>query len=134
MASDFNRLAKDMAGVAKRVEAGGNKVVRKASLQILSNVTLATPVDTGRARANWITSINSRSQLQRPTIISAGASVSEGASLIRATVAGSVVYIQNNLPYINRLNNGWSQRAPAGFVERAIRNALSALTKAGILS
>lgn len=134
MPSDFNRLASDMAKLAKRVEAAPPKVVKQASLQILTNITLATPVDTGRARSNWIVSINRPSQLIRPEILTAGASVNAGASQIKQAVAGKSVWIQNNLPYINRLNGGWSQRAPAGFVERAIKAALSSLKNAGILS
>ena len=134
MPSEFNRLASDMAKLAKRVEKGAPKVVRQASLQILTNVTLATPVDTGRARSNWIVSINRPSQLIRPEILKAGSAINAGASEIKQAVAGKSIWIQNNLSYINRLNDGWSKRAPAGFVEKAIKAALSSLRNAGILS
>ena len=30
------------------------------------------------------------------------------------------IYIQNNLPYANRLENGWSNQAPAGMVALTI--------------
>ena len=30
--------------------------------------------------------------------------------------AGHVFYLVNNLPYIRRLEQGWSQQAPAGMV------------------
>ena len=35
------------------------------------------------------------------------------------------IYITNNVPYINSLNGGHSQHAPAGFVERAIVKAVT---------
>ena len=33
------------------------------------------------------------------------------------------VYISNNLPYIQRLNDGYSQQAPENFVESAVQVA-----------
>lgn len=55
-----------------------------------------TPVDTGNARSRWVM-----------------------ADL------GPQIDIINDAPYIMRLNDGWSKQAPAGFVERAIDEALA---------
>ena len=35
------------------------------------------------------------------------------------------IYITNNVPYIDRLNNGWSQQSPAGFVDKAVQVAVT---------
>ncbi len=53
-----------------------------------------------------------------------GASAAETINQARAVLAtkkpGQKIYITNNLPYIRRLNDGYSKQAPAGFVERAV--------------
>lgn len=95
--------------VVQRVE----KQVRATALDLLGTLKVRTPVDTGRARANWHLDIGSPSvQLIAPggdpTPSFAGYSIEK------------TVFISNNVPYIRRLNEGHSQQAPAGFVEDSI--------------
>jgi len=63
-------------------------LVRAATLEADRRLKLGSPVDTGRFRSNWQTEIQDYS--------------------------GSV---SNNLPYAERLANGWSKQAPAGWVD-----------------
>ena len=47
--------------------------------------------------------------------------IAEATALVSGVKAGDTVYISNNLEYIQALNEGHSQQAPAGFVEKAVQ-------------
>jgi hypothetical protein len=107
--------------------------VRKICLDLLTGIVLKTPVDTGRARANWFTSIGSPSgNVTASTDPSGSSAISSGLSAI-SKATGNVLWITNNLPYIYRLefgtyNNGpktvggFSRQAPAGMVRVTIND------------
>lgn len=144
-ARDFQRRLGDLA---VRVEAGGARAVRRAALAIDQTLVLATPVDTGRARANWIASINvpadgvdefftppaartkeaheaaasvntSRALEQAQAVINAARGPTRGAGGRFQTPS---IWLTNNLPYIDALNRGSSpQQAGGHFVELAVK-------------
>jgi hypothetical protein len=107
--------------------------VRKICLDLLTGIVLKTPVDTGRARANWFTSINSPSaNVTVSTDPSGSSTISSGLSAI-SKATGNVLWITNNLPYIYRLEfggypngpkttGGFSSQAPAGMVRVTVNN------------
>lgn len=92
------------------------KAVRSTALVVDAELVRRTPVDTGRARANWLPSLNSPDV----KIVAPGAKPN-----IENTLAGfsikDTVLITNNLPYIRKLNDGSSLQAPKGFVQDAIQ-------------
>lgn len=93
--------------------------VQVIAMDTLRGVVLKSPVDTGRFRGNWIVSVNSPSMEQTPaTDASGSATINKGMSAIEGydVETTSRIYIQNNLPYGNRLENGWSKQAPKGMV------------------
>ncbi|MCP4246070.1 MAG: HK97 gp10 family phage protein, partial [bacterium] len=53
----LNQFTRDLSAFSAGIEEEVNKVKRDAALRVLTGVTLATPVDTGRARGNWTASI-----------------------------------------------------------------------------
>ena len=99
-------------------------VVRKIAFEVLKGVVQKTPVDTGRAKANWnlgFGQINNR--------------ITENTTFRLITPPkGSgkrIIYITNHLPYINFLEQGSSKQAPQGMVdltmldiERSIRRVI----------
>lgn len=88
-------------------------------LKILSRTVLKTPVDTGRAKGNWIVSFGVPDPMTDITSMDKKgvAAINEGANKL-GTYPDTlpVIYIQNNLPYANRLENGWSGQAPQGML------------------
>ena len=104
-----------------------NREVRGVSLNLLRGLIRLTPVDTGRAKGNWFVSIanpnreisNDRRQAQ---------AFSEGAINIALAKgrAYPTVTISNNLPYIERLNDGYSMQAPKKFVETELDRIVNA--------
>lgn len=112
---------------------------RAVALKLFGAVIKDTPVDTGRLRSNWQTS------LQSPDYGTSSTNTSEAMEKL-TLVAGSLVtgaesiLMCNSLPYTRRIEyDGWSHtKAPQGMVNknvirfRAILSGqLSALKKGG---
>lgn len=143
--NDLRSFQRRMKALGKRLDESAAKVTRRTVLAIDQAVVMATPVDTGRARSNWITAIGFRPEhTQEP--YSPGEMGTTGGANAQAAIAqcaaamgkyrkseGPSIFITNNLPYIVPLNQGWSQQAPAGFVEEAIEAAVRAVHSARLL-
>lgn len=108
------------------IEEVVNKETRKTAFTILKGVVLETPVDTGRARGNWLASVNNTIlDAVKNKVPSASAAIKAGSDKIKTATSMKypTIYIQNNLPYIERLNEGYSAQAPAKFVDAVIKRA-----------
>ncbi|WP_239475865.1 HK97 gp10 family phage protein [Pseudomonas aeruginosa] len=69
----------------------------------------------GRFRANNIVTVGDPSYAQTDSVDPSGATtISNGATVIQSVGPYSVVYIQNNLPYSEALEDGHSTQAPGG--------------------
>lgn len=109
----------------KQVRVDSDKMAKRVGLKILRILTIVSPVDTGRFKANWRVGIASPET--RPTgkrDKGGGNTFNEGATKIKQAKRGTTLFISNNLPYARRLNEGWSQQAPANFVEQAIKKSV----------
>lgn len=110
-------FALDLAAFAKKAENNAQTVVRKISIDLFSKTVLRTPVDTGRARANWNCSIGAPSFTVSQKTDKGGTTTQAG---IRSTLGNwkdGDIYLMNSLPYIRRLEyDGWSGQAPQGMV------------------
>lgn len=95
------------------------------------DLVLETPVDTGRARSNWIVTSGRESYSTRePLEVRSAQTV--GQAEIQATPQFATIHIQNNLPYIARLNDGWSAQAPRGFVQTIVERARQWIGRQGL--
>jgi hypothetical protein len=126
----------DVKKFAEKAGKDADAVISKICLDLLSDIVLNTPVDTGRARANWQCSIGSPSTGQiafeadagrgvSAPAISGGSTyaISAGAAAV-ANAPRNIFWISNNLPYIYRLEfEQWSKQAPSGMVRLAINRA-----------
>lgn len=124
MGIDLKALDRSIRLVQDEIERKTIERMQKAVLAIDAALVLATPVDTGRARANWLPSINKPRtvKLKRGDKSGSGA-LAKAQRLVSEIQLGDTFYISNNLEYIGVLNDGHSQQAPAGFVEKAIQVA-----------
>ena len=120
---------------AEQTEKTIDEVVVDYVIGITARITEATPVGEpsewkskappgyvgGTARANWIPSIGSAetspiesTDKERPK------------TLVRALgqrISGNLFYLTNNVPYIERLEYGWSDQAPKGMMRTTLRSA-----------
>jgi hypothetical protein len=126
------------------VEKGVNRIVRTVALVVDREVVLGTPVDTGRARSNWIASLGSAvtdvrdpyspgNKLGIGESNNAEAAMSQAKTIISTRKSGTDVYISNNVDYIGLLNDGSSAQAPAGFVQSAIKRGVNVVVQAEVL-
>lgn len=118
-----------MAGFAKDIAAWSDKTrvkietaIRKIALDVFTEVVLKTPVDEGTARGNWLVAIGEiptgTIEFDDPT---GTATISKIQAETMKLQAGEVIYLTNSLPYILRLENGWSQQAPQGMVKLTVQ-------------
>jgi hypothetical protein len=137
-------FARRIRAIGKQVETGANRVKRQVALVADRELVLETPVDTGRARSNWIVSLQAPvlserepyapgQKLGRGERANAQAAIDQGAGRIVVAAPGQTIFISNNVRYIGRLNDGWSAQAPAGFVQGAVMRAVSSVRGARIL-
>ena len=97
-----------------------DKVRRASVLELLKLVIMATPVDKGRLRGNWQTTINSPAGAATTRDDPSGAAALAEAMANLGSLA-DVVWFTNNLPYAERIEyEGWSRQAPEGMVRRHI--------------
>jgi hypothetical protein len=117
----------EFSGVIKRFAAQSKEketlVIRKIAIECFRRIILGTPVDTGRARGNWQASTGSPASREVNALDPTGAmAIAAMVSEVSAWTPKDDLpaFITNNLPYIQRLNEGWSKQAPAHFIEQVI--------------
>lgn len=99
------------------------KEIKIIALDINEGLIDKTPVDTGWARANWIPSIGTpfEGPVGDPTSFDTGEQeLGMAAVASQYQLSDGPVFITNNVPYIEQLNAGSSEKAPAGFIEAII--------------
>jgi hypothetical protein len=125
------RIALRGRGVRQEVE----RAIRKATLRADQVAVLATPVDTGRARANWIAStLAPADRADNDPDPSGQKAVTQAAAVVASyKLEFGSIYLTNNVEYIVPLENGHSAQAPAGMTQQAIAAARDVMAKAKVL-
>ncbi|MCS3467087.1 hypothetical protein M2401_000808 [Pseudomonas sp. JUb42] len=89
--------------------------MRNIATAMLGEVVLRSPVDTGRFRRNNVISIGSPVFSTLLDVDKDGAETKAIGQTVLSTLSPyTVIYIQNNLPYAEKLENGYSKQAPTG--------------------
>lgn len=135
---NLNQFGDKIKRVAVDVPKNADEIVRKVALAADQTIVMATPVDTGRARANWQVGIGNAPSGTVDYAGGAGGSISYAIGAAKSVVTTykgqpGGIWLVNNLPYIQRLNEGWSAQAPAKFVEQAIDTAVSAIKESKVI-
>jgi hypothetical protein len=124
--SDFGRFSEQQV----------NKLIRVVVLETDLMLKMQSPVDTGRFRMSWVVGENTTGSYDAgPQSKSTGAFIGQ-TSPPKNPIPGLAVginyrpdtervgnsyHIHNTLPYAERLGNGHSTQAPAGWVELIAR-------------
>ncbi len=121
------QFSKKMGQIAGRIEARSADAVRRAAVVADQVVTTTTPVDTGRARANWLASIGltprEESEVDPPEQTGATAITKALAVIATYRTGRGTIFISNNVAYIQQLEAGSSAQAPGGMVRQAVQAA-----------
>lgn len=143
----------DLKSFADKTNAKANAAVREIVRGVDESLVEKSPVGNaelwanpdhkpkgyvgGRFRANWQYGENEipDGELYAPNSSSypgAGETVEREMSKVSIEAAGKVHYLANNLPYAQRLEDGWSKQAPAGMVALTVTE-FEPIVKAAIL-
>lgn len=134
-AQEIARFVRRMQFRAEQVDKNTRKVVRQAALAADSAVVQATPVDTGRARANWVVSVGRPVFQTTPDVDPSGSTaIAQGVSAVRGYRGVGSIFITNSLPYIGFLEEGSSKQAPGGMLKFGEQAATAILRRAKLLS
>ena len=103
------------------------KRIGAMAANIVDDLYRETPKDTSWAASNWHSQkgsppVTSRESKGDPSTAKSTQD-SQKAQLRSFKLSDRSIYIQNSVPYIERLNSGWSRQAPAGFVDEIVRKA-----------
>jgi hypothetical protein len=130
----------------RRIELkkGLNLLNQNVVRNVLKRLVRETPVDTGRARSNWLLSLGSptgafisphspipkrKDPRKKRERRNANTAISAGESIVLSFTPGDkesqVLWISNNTPYISDLNSGTSVQAAQGFVEDAVKEGVA---------
>ncbi len=125
----ITEFARRMKIRGDHIPIGTSNLIRKMALSIDQQIVKRTPVDTGRARSNWIVNVGSAAaETVEPFLPDGNAGATRGAlaqaqqAIASAPAFTKEIHITNNLSYIGELNNGSSAQAPKNFVELGIRD------------
>jgi len=110
----FNKEIRDFAtSIPDRLTTLQKKIV----LEALRRLVQKTPVDTGRARGNWQVTIGRPASGQLdPTDADGAATIAKGRAAMAGLKDDHVVWISNNVDYIEDLEHGHSRQAPHGML------------------
>ena len=121
MSIDYEKLLSVQDELYETVE----KSMRSVALSFFRNVTFASPYDIGTFRANWVVGIDFPDNNPYPRRFNLNSATARANAEIKKFeyTGNQVIYINNNLPYARRLNNGYAKNAPKFFVEIAAQRA-----------
>lgn len=114
--------------IGARLNRHIEQIFKALTLEIDRELRIATPVDTGFARASWVPSVGSPhvGEVQK-----VGAGSSEHAAgvsqVLRFKLEDGSTWVCNSAEYIQALNYGHSQQAPAMFIEAAVDRAIATM-------
>jgi hypothetical protein len=124
-------VARQITLIENAVPRAGNELKQAVAITIVTELAYKTPVDTSQALSNWQASIGVENKTQiKPHFpgekgstqrSSAEQTIALAREIIMQSKPGQVIYLTNWLPYIRRLNDGYSGQQPAGFIERAVQ-------------
>jgi hypothetical protein len=141
--ANLNDLAAYLRQMAQQVPTMASTLAATACTVGITDLVNVTPVDTGAALSNWqVTLGTATAPIIPPYVPSQRGKTRQGTwahtidpsitreANIPPTLAAAqgvlsqkqsneTIHLQNNVPYIVKLNNGSSAQAPAGFIDRA---------------
>jgi hypothetical protein len=99
--------------LASRINYNAEAFVRKVILDGLTNLIRQSPVDTGRFKANWSTSVGT---INPEITESTTTNIQERSRGIVRYRLGQTMFLHNNLQYAIPLEYGSSEQAPRGWI------------------
>jgi len=116
------RVNFDTRRLASGINTNASKFIRKVVLDGMRQLIRQSPVNTGRFKANWSTSVGVMDEGTTEKTVANFSAQSKGISRYKL---GQTMYLHNNLQYAVPLEYGTSKQAPKGW----IRNTANLMQK-----
>ena len=116
MTGEARRFAMDLRREWEQEVEGFRGFVVQVATDALAGVVEKSPVDTGQFQNNWLVSAG---EPDLRAVDWPGSFLQSNSTVIAAYIATEgfpTIFLQNNLPYATRLEDGWSDQAPNGMV------------------
>lgn len=128
MGKQSQQILIDLLGVSE-------KGVVKLALGIHGRLVDETPVDTGFAASNWVPAVGSPfiGIVGSPKSIDNSQQIRGLLEIAKWKFPSGAAFISNNVQYIQRLNQGYSPKAPAGYVESIIQSEVAKANREKLL-
>jgi hypothetical protein len=97
--------------IIDKIKGNIDAEVRYLTLDLDYSIVKTTPVDTGRAKGNWLPSIGSPITEEIDRLDPTGEAVMNEIASVVPLKAGQVVWLSNNVHYIQKLEYGHSPQA-----------------------
>jgi hypothetical protein len=131
MESNLAQFNKELDNFNKKVPAMATVIQKKVVLEALRRLVMRTPVDTGRARANWQVTISEPSEGQvDSTDVEGNSAIAKGLAALTGLPDFQVIWISNNVDYIEFLEHGSSKQAPEGMLAVTVEELRNWLARA----
>jgi hypothetical protein len=115
-------LARQIKKWSEQVQADVAEAQKAACRELARSVIQDTPVQTGRARANWRAGLNQApSGVLEETDPSGEAALQRVDEILARMKPGDSFVLVNNLDYAMELEEGSSQQAPHGMLKRNLQ-------------
>lgn len=120
----MGELSSQIGIFVRKAEAEITQAAIERLEELFGRIVDATPVDSGRARGNWICSIGSPARGESGSPDRTGARTKAKIHAVLSGVkAGDApdIFFVNNTPYIEKLEYGASEQSPSGMVRLAVQ-------------
>lgn len=141
--ASLSNFSRRITIIGDGIAENADRTVRRVALVADQVLVSGTPVDTGRARSNWLVQLNQPAEGIIEAYVpgefgtTGGANTQAALNQAQAAISnythGDVIHITNNLPYMQALNDGSSDQAPANFIEDGIQQAVQAVRGARLI-
>lgn len=141
----FSKFKIDWDKAEVKIKKASEKAVRAAALELFSSIILRTPVGNpslwkspapanyvgGRLRGNWQATIGSPATDELDTTDSSGGkTISAARATVNNYTLKQTMYLTNNLPYAQVIEDGSHTTQPSGMVKTSLQDFNQAIKKA----
>ena len=110
----------DIKRFSTKTSAAHDQIARGTTIALFNAVINDTPVDEGRLRGDWQTTVGQPASDENGRIDTAGTAAMAEVVANTPPGAGQETLLTNNMPYCLKIENGSSDKAPQGMVHRNV--------------
>jgi hypothetical protein len=111
----------DLKDFELKFDKASDDFIQGVEVSLFNAVILDSPVKIGLFMGNWQTSVaNPAVGVTSQLDPSGSATIARMQSFVKALKGGRITFLANNLPYAQRLEYGYSRKAPGGMVRKNV--------------